>query len=203
MIKKILFLPHIQYAVRKFAAILPAAIPIIPVAGILSFLIFDRREILKPVFVSLSFFLIYLTLYGVSSHLNVSGIFTAERYLPELVLSASFFSAVLFIPLTEFVIRFLLKKLKGRLVFCATIVIVIFFTAIIGFLSFQGIRIVHTYIQSEKMLDSYYNSSIAGSRGFVDVNDPTSIFASLVSLATFFFLIYIVRRYPMSLKRGK
>ncbi len=203
MIIKILSLSHIQYSIGKFTGILPAAIPIIPIAGVLSFLIFDRREILKPVFVSLSFFLIYLAFYGVSSHLNVSGIFTAGRYLPELVLSSSFFLAVLFIPLTEFVIRLFLKKLKGKTAFYAAVIIAIFFIVIIGFLSFQGIGIVHKYIQSEKVLDRYYNSNTAGSRGFVDINDPTSIFASLVSLITFFFLMYIVRRYPMSLKRGR
>lgn len=204
MIIKIISLSHIQYAIGKFVGVLPVAIPIIPIAGVLSFLIFDRRERLKPVFVSLSLFLIYLTLYGISSHLNVSGIFTKERYLPELVLSSAFFFAIVFIPLTGLIIKHLLNRLKGKFAFSGFILMIIFVIAAVIFWTFQGIGIVHTYIQSEKVVYSYNDArEVAGPRGLVDPSDFTSIFASLVSLTTFFFLMYIVRRYPMSLRRGR
>jgi hypothetical protein len=201
MILKIVALSHIQYTITKFLGILPAAIPVVPVAGALSFLIFDRREKLKPIFVSLSLFFIYLTFYGVSSQLEISGIFTADRYLPELTMFSSFFLAILFILLVELIIRHLLPKLKGKIAFFGFIFLITFGTALVGFLTFQGIGIVHIYIQSEQIVD-HYNEGVGTLRGFIDWRDFTSIFAGIVSMLTFLFLIYILRRYPTSLRRG-
>lgn len=200
IILKFASLSYVQSAFAKFLGILPAAIPIIPVAGALSFLIFDRREKLKPIFVSLSLFLIYLTFYLVSNQLDVGSIFSADRYLPELILSVSFFLAIIVIFITGFIFRQLTSKLEGSLAFFGTVVLITFVVALVGFLAFQGVGIVHNYIESEKIVESY-SAGVTSNRGLVDLHDITSIFATIVSTATFIFLIFILRKYPSYLER--
>lgn len=202
MIVGFLELSYVKFAIAKITGILPAAIPIIPVAGSLSFLIFDRREKLKSFFVSLSLFLIFLSFYWVSNLLSIGGLFSADRFLPEFMLSLSFFLTIIFIFLTELFIRNVLPKIRGRVAYFGLVVLITFGIGVVGFLTFQGVMSVHDYIQSEKIVDSY-RDGVVSVRGLVNLHDISSIAASLVSLATFILLMIIIRKYPSFAGRKK
>ena len=197
---KFMALPYIQQAIAKLLWIMPAAIPIIPVAGALTFLVFDRREKLKPIFISLTLFIIYITIYWLSGQLGIGSIFTSDRYLPELILATSFFLAVILVLLTGFVIARFLPKLKGRKAFLKTILLVTIGVCIVGFLLISGIGDAHEYLRSGKIVNTY-SQGIVPIRGFINFRDFTSILANLVSLGTFASLIYMIRRFPLKLKR--
>lgn len=194
---KILVLEHVQYALGKFSSVLPLAIPILPVAGALSFLIFDRREKLKPIFIGLALFLIYLTLYGVSNGLNISGVFTADRYLPELVFVSALFLSILFVLLTELAVRNFLPRMKPELVSLVMTALISFGFVFVILLTFRGVGIVHAYLR-QGIVSSHCECGIGGVARVFGWGD---IVASLVSLGTLVGLVILVRKFPSV--RGK
>ena len=195
VVKKNFIMSHVQSAISQFTSVLPLAIPAIPIAGALSFLLFDRREKLKPIFVGASLFIVYLVLYAVSNQLNIVGLFTAERYLPELVLSSSLFLSILFVLLSELLIRNSIGKARGARVYFMFISGISFVAILVCLLTIRGIGIVHEYI-SQEVITNYYASGIGNIKPTFDLRDITSILATLISLGTFIFLCYVVRKYP-------
>jgi hypothetical protein len=192
---RIVFLKHVQFAFVKFTSIMPLAIPIIPVAGALAFLLFDRREKLKPIFVGLSLFLVYMTLYATSAQLNISGIFTADRYLPELVFSASFFLSMLFVLLSELIIRNTLLRENRMSVLFLSIACASFGLAMVVLLTVRGIGIVHEYLDGVS-IENNYSGGIGTIHRVFDIRDVSSIIASLISVGTLLFLLFLVKKYP-------
>ncbi len=192
---RIVFLQHVQFAVARFMSIMPLAIPVVPVAGALSFLLFDRREKLKPIFVGLSLFLLYMFLYATSANLNISGIFTAERYLPELVFASSFFLSMLFVLLTELIVRNALPRRKRRSIFFLSVTFVSFSVAMIVLLTVRGIGIVHEYLDTVT-IETNYTSGIGTMQRVFSLQDISSWLACLVSVAVLGFLVFLVRKYP-------
>jgi hypothetical protein len=195
VLTKIIILSHVQSAWSQFQSVLPLAIPVIPVAGALSFLIFDRREKLKPIFISLSLFVCYLSLYSVSSDLNISGIFTADRYLPELVFCSSFFLSILLVLLIELSLRSVLPKIKGKFASFVLTALVTFSVVVVGFLTLRGVTIVHAYIVRGVVVD-HYQVGIGNIAPVFDWRDPSSLIADFISVATLLLLLYFVRKYP-------
>lgn len=94
-VQQVLFQHNLSGAFGKLWSVLPLAVPLIPILGTLSFLIFDRRPVLNPIFVSLGVFTIYFALFTASRLLNTSGIFVASRYILEMSFALSFFGALI------------------------------------------------------------------------------------------------------------
>lgn len=190
-------LSHVNSTINKLLSVFPILIPVIPVFGVLSFLVFDKREKLKPLFIGVSLFLIYFFLTSASSALNISGIFTADRYLIESSFVKSFLFAILFILLTEFFVRkYVLKTIEKQTMRVLWIAAGSFLVSILGFLSFLDTKAAHATFKTEPILNSY-NLGIGNIERTLSFHDPFSIFAVLISVATLVLIIYILKKFSL------
>lgn len=202
ILSKIAVLAHVKFAFDKFTSVLPLAVPIIPVAGALSFLIFDRREKLNPIFISTALFLSYFSLYNVSRDLAMSGIFTADRYVLELGFSSAFFIAILFILLTELGVQKLLPKIERPQALRLLLGLQFLSALLIGFFTLQGFAVVQK-VAGQKIIANQFTAGIGGIKRTFTVTDFTSLLWLFVSVATLFCLFFILSRYSSAQKKGK
>ena len=196
VIGQIVLMAHVQAAFSRFLSVAPLAIPLLPVMGVVSFLVFDRRERLKPIFISLWLFLLYLSLFAVSSNLNIRGIFTSERYLIELSFASSFFLAIVFVLVTELVLRNFLSAFKKR---AALFILLSTGTMVIMFLALQGSLIVRSYVQ-EGIITDPYNVGIGNLQRVIDFRDIPSLIAFVISSTTFVVLLFFLHNLRSKLK---
>lgn len=196
---KIVVLDGVRFAVSYLWRMFPILIPTIPTLGAISFLIFDRREKLQPVFIAIGFFVIYFMFYSISSAFNVTGIFMPERYRIELYFSMSLLGALTLGFLLEFVYHNTtdyLKHLVGSaylLGFKVGIVIIS-----IMLLAFVGFKV--TTLRSDIETSRVIKAAAPGAgnikrEGF----DAISLVADLVSLLTLVFMLYLLKQYPPKL----
>lgn len=191
---EIFVLSYIQSTISRVWAIFPLLIPAIPVFGAIFFLIFDRREKLKPIFISLSLFLIYFFLFTSSNALSINGIFTADRYLIELYFSASFLVSVFFVIFGEVIVRSFVLNIKNK----AYLFLIIFlgsgFFTLIMINYFIGIKDIHGIIEKTLLIDNY-NVGIGNLKRTQGFN-AGSAFAGIISTGTLIFLMMIARKFP-------
>jgi len=193
---------HVQSSIDSIVNFLPILIPFVPLVGVLAFLIFDRREKLRSIFVSLTLFLIYLFLFWIVSGLGVAGEFAAERYLPEVILSISFFIATNIIAVIEIGFNRLLAKKYGKSLSYAVFYSVAFIgLALVVITEFQGVNVTHQYIQNGGFFN-YFNKAAELRAGLVDFGDISSIFATIVSVVFFVYLLHLVKNYPANFNRA-
>ena len=191
IIGKILDLSHVSYALNKSWSIFPLLVPSVPILGIIFFLILDRREKLKPIFISLSLFIIYLFLYGTSRNLAVSGIFTAERYLVEMSFVKAFFFSLIIVLIIESALRNYILKAKKLIFFPFTIV---FYTLLTLFLIFSVQNALAERNElAYKAIVNNYNSGI-GSLARGEGLAMPDLIAGAVSLFTLAFLLFVIKR---------
>jgi hypothetical protein len=202
VLSKIAVLSHVKFAFDKFTSLLPLAVPIIPVAGALSFLIFDRREKLNPVFISTALFLSYFSLYNVSRDLAMNGVFTADRYGLELGFSSAFFAAILCILLTELGIQKLLPKIERSQALRLLLSLQFISALLIGFFTLQGFAMVQK-VAEQKIVANQFTAGIGGIKRTFSITDFTSLLWLFISLATLFCLFYILSKYSSSSKNKK
>lgn len=189
LLSQVLVLDNIQLTLQKFWRVLPLAIPIVPVVGAVSFLIFDRREKLKPVFVGFSLFVIYLILYKASQIIQISGIFTAERYLIELSFATSFLVALVLVVLVELFIRKHVFAYKGQATFLLYLllgIIILVFVVIVAVIVISSGRAEITTLE---IIDQYHIGPGTIQREF-NLSDPSTDFAIFVSVAASIFLVF-------------
>lgn len=199
MLTKIVVLEHVKFTLQKLWQVFPLLIPIVPVVGAISFLIFDRREKLKPIFFGIALFITYLTLFNVSKIINTTGIFTAERYLIELSFSLSFLVAVIFGLLVEYVFRKYVLDLKGRRLFYLYIVLTMSIIFFVGSIAFLAIKTKREAITNAIIADQYHQGIGSLERKF-NFNDPSTIFATIVSFVALLFILQSFK-YPGVLNR--
>lgn len=195
VIIKISILTHVQFAMKKFWSVMPLFIPLVPVVGFLAFLVFDRREKLKPIFVGISLFAIYFLLYNMSRSLQSTGVFTAERYGIEQAFVGGFSIAILIIAVSEISIRYVLLRIKETHNYFLGIVGA---SAMLAFLFFLIIASVQTAREAMKAqpIRSDYAIGIGSMARIVRYTDFSTILATLISLATLGFLVYLLIRFP-------
>jgi len=194
ILSKIAVLSHVKFAFDKFISVLPLAVPIIPVAGALSFLIFDRREKLNPIFISTALFLSYVFLYNLSRDFSMSGIFTPDRYVLELGFSSAFFVAILCILLTELGIQKLLPKIERAQALRLLLGLQFVSAVLIGFFMFQGFAAVQKHAD-QKIMANQFSAGVGGIKRTFSVTDFTSLLWLFISFATLFCLFYILSKY--------
>ncbi|MBI2011724.1 hypothetical protein HYS91_03070 [Candidatus Daviesbacteria bacterium] len=191
ILSQIQLLPSVRVAFSKFYSTLPFAAPVILILGILSFMFFDRREKLQPIFLGFSLFLIYDLLYIASKTLEIPGIFTPERYILELSFAAAFFFALM----TSFLFQYFWKKYILSTHSKFVIVVYELLAA-----TFAGLLLLVGYFNFIKIdypklyLDSLITSSIKGignlQRSF-NFQDPATIFSISVSAITLIILLFL------------
>lgn len=195
VIMRIAVLSHVGFTIQKFWSVFPLAIPAIPVLGIISFLVFDKRDKLNPVFIGFSLFLIYVFLLIVSKTLNITGIFTADRYLIEFSFAASFLFAILFTLFIEgFIREYIFKTHNKPFVFFSTLC-VSFLAGLVGMVSVSNIRIAKMAIATKPIIN-HYNVGLGTIERVFDFGDISFLIATFISFATFIFLIFILVRFP-------
>ena len=96
-----------------FWSLVPPSFFLVPIFGAFSFLIFDRRPNLQPIFLAVSGFFVFLLLVFVGSHISTSFVPAPSRFLPELTLAAAFLLALILVGIVEILKTDLVgKKLK-------------------------------------------------------------------------------------------
>lgn len=191
IITKIVLLEHVAFTIQKLLSVLPLAIPVVPVLGALFFLVFDRRERLKPIFVALTLSLIYFFLFTVSRTINTTGIFTADRYILEISFASSLLIALIFILLSELLVRNYLLKVKRKIISYGSIFLASLFMAGISFGIYLNAKGVRDAMYSTQIV-SPYNLGIGNISRVFNLNEISSILASVISFATFIFLMFIL-----------
>lgn len=193
VVGKIALISHVQFTLDKLWSLFPLAIPAIPIFALVSFLFFDRREKLKPVFVSVSGFLVYASLFLISKNLGVAGIFTAERYLVELSFTASLLASLILVLFgTTFYKNYILAVENKLVLFSSTFLLtsITVFALISIFLKIQTVQgtFATRQISKESIL------GIGSIERVFDIANIGSFISSLVSLLTFLFLIFMLKR---------
>ncbi len=202
VVGRIFVLSHVKHAMSKFSSVAPIFIPIIPVVGALSFLVFDRREKLRPFFVGISLFLIYFSLFSISKSVRTNGVFTADRYIVELSFASSFLFAIVFVLLAEFLVRNFLLRVKHSVVYFVSIVLL---SSVAGFLVlslFVSIKSAQTTI-IHRTINNTYNVGIGNIREIYGIHDIGGIVAIVVSLVTFCSLVLTVKKFPSAMLKSK
>src|SRR3989338_5644716 len=136
---EIVVLEHVSFAINKIVSILPLAIPIIPVAGLLLFLVF----------------LIYVTLYFISSDLNITGIFTSKRYLLELAFGSSYLLAMIFIVVIELMIRSYIPRIKNDVLLFLSILTCSALIFLFGAFAVVGVIKGQEHLAKQPIVNSY------------------------------------------------
>lgn len=194
-------LNYIQASLSKLWLIFPILIPIVPILGFLSFLIFDRSKKLQPVFVGVALFAIYLSLFLLSQSINIGGIFTAERYLIELGFASSFLLAMIFGFLIETVVRSYLLKIKNKILFWINIFLAVSVISALLLAIYLGIQLAHVNIRTPVTIEPRYQG-IGSLGGRWEFDSIYSIIPSLVSLSTFVILLFWLWRSTHQQKRA-
>lgn len=195
---KAIELSHVQFAIGKLWDSFPILIPLIPILGSLFFLVFDRRERLRPIFISLSLFLIYAFLSSISSSLNVTGIFTSGRYLMEFSFALSFLLAVAVSIFSEILIKKILSK-DSALHFSA-LFLFSFVSFIFLIFLFTKIKELHEYVLQTQIINNY-QGGIGGVDGVFRLNNLSSLLSLLISVLTLIFLIIISLKFPIKISK--
>ena len=187
---EILDISHVLFAINKFWSIFPILIPIVPIAGIIFFLILDRRAKLKPIFISFAFLAVYIFLYSTSKNLAVSGIFTADRYLIELSFARSLFVSLGFVLIAEFIIRnYVLNKSKIVLFLLSTIATIALLVLIV--LVMQSTLTLRSNFADQEIFNPYSFGIGSIKRSGLKFPD---IVATTLSIITFVFLIFMFKK---------
>lgn len=82
-------------------SLVPPSFFLVPIIGAFSFLIFDRKPVLQPIFLAGSQFFIFLLLVFVGTHVSTTYVPVPSRFLPELSLAFAFLSALILIRISE------------------------------------------------------------------------------------------------------
>lgn len=196
----ILKIEHVQFALGQFWGFFPLIIPAIPVLGVVLFLVFDRREKLNPIFISMTLFIFYFMMFAMSSNYNVEGLYTSDRYLPELVFSASIFFAFLFMFLTKLASESFPYRLQESFSFFLIKTAQSAGVGVLLFLVWQGNKIVSQLTQMPILTYEKY-VSIGSLPRVIPIFDVTAFVSLVISGGTFYFLTKLVKRFPSSIKR--
>lgn len=197
---KITQLSHVSFTIQKIWSVFPLLIPIIPVCGSLFFLVFDRREKLKPIFISLSLSLIYLFLFTVSKRLLMTGVFTPDRYVLEMSFAGAILFAIFLIILSENFVRHLLRRIHQKKVFIFALVLCSISSGLLTLLLITAIHGAQTYMAVEPIRSSY-SVGIGSIQRIFNMRDISSLIASLISFGTLAFLFSILRSYPPAVSK--
>lgn len=196
---KVSQLSHVKFAMDEIFSLAPLAIPAIPVLGVIMFLVFDGREKLNPIFTSTCLFLLYLFLYSLSASYNISGVFTAVRYLPELGLASSAFLSLLFVFLSQLLFRNFFPKVDKRtfslLLFGAKVLGIIIVIALVV----QGVIIVKQFADQD--IPTPFLEGIGNLPRHYTLTNVSAYLAILTSVGTLTFMVRIARKFPSSVKR--
>lgn len=197
-----ILLSHVVYAIDRSMSLFPLLIPIVPVFGALFFLVFDRRKRLKPIFIGVTLLIIYLMLFNTSKQVLMGGIFTPERYRIELTFAGSITLALIIIITSETIIRELLRNMKKSKI--VVIKILLIFITVCALSVVVGVSLYTSYlfISHEPMRISS-GEGIGSLVRIFRFNDIPSLIMDLISLGTFFSLLYILKTYPSVYKRLK
>src|SRR3989344_698098 len=205
VISKIIRIESMVFAISYFSKILPIFIPVVPVVGAISFLIFDRREKLQPMFISIFFFLSYLVMYIISSSLNMQGIFVPSRYSIELSFSAALFVALIL----GFIFDLGYRKIKESVIFKKNNKR-IFLLAFISTVTMTLLLLVMIQnvisLRSELILtgiEATYSKGVGSVEREGLLSSVSSIMASGLSILTLVLLIYALKYYPTHLEQKK
>lgn len=194
VVAKIILLENVSYTLEKLWGIVPLLIPVIPVVGIFCFLVFDKREKLKAIFMGVALLLLYLFLYATSKTSNITGIFTPDRYLVTLAFAGSYTAGIVVVLLSELFIRNVILRVKNNMLFFVSVFLT---SAVVTFalvLTLSVIPQAHANLSKKTIANAYYVG--IGTMKRLQVTPDLSFFiAAFISAAAFLFLIFVLVRF--------
>lgn len=191
---KIVGLSNVQQVVSSLWAIFPLLIPLSLVTGIASFLIFDRRERLQPILISIAFCVAYIFIYYLSSKLIESGTFTPERFIVEFKFVQVFILALIIGFFGEYIYlrgkaHLKVNKLHTYLFFTVIFVIVL---SVLWLFLVELTKIRSNIIENDILV--IFGKGVGSVERKIVLTDATSILAGLISLGTLGSLIYLMNK---------
>ncbi len=199
LMAQILTIDHVVLTFKKSLAVLPLAIPALPIAGTISFIVFDRREKLRPVFVGIALLLSYWALFSFSKNINLSGIFTSSRYEVELSFAGAFFIAFIVAALNQYFLKKYVLLKTSRLMSALYFLVATCFVAFLGFASYMSIDTVRMTIANQVVSQQYHIGIGSFARVFTP-GDSSTLLASSLSLFTLLLLGVMLIKFSLSSK---
>ncbi len=187
LMSQILTADHIAITYRRSLDILPVAIPVLPIAGTISFLVFDRKERLKPVFVAVALLLSYFIIYSISRTVNIAGIFTPGRYSVELAFAASFFFAFAASSVTQYFQKKYSFIKSNTFLFLLYGVVVLSLIAFVSYAVMISIDSMNASLLSKSVLEQY-SAGFGNFERVFKAEDSSTLVAGALSLFTLFLL---------------
>ncbi len=197
LMAQILTIDHVVLTFNKSLAVLPLAIPAVPIAGTISFIVFDRREKLRPVFVGLALLLSYWALFSFSKNINLSGIFTSSRYEIELIFAGAFLVAFIVAALNQYFLKKYVLLKTSRLMSALYFLVATCFIAFLGFASLMSIDTIRMTIASQTVSQQYHIGIGSFARVFTP-GDTSTLLAGSLSLFTLLLLGIILVKLSFS-----
>ena len=121
--------------------LIPMTFFLVPVLGIITFLIFDRRPVLQPLFLVCAFLITFGLLHFIGVVILESALFNQQRYTAEAEFAVNFFTAFVLTGIFDllrvgvFVKRFaLVYRLRNEIAFGSMITIILFLIGAILFI---------------------------------------------------------------------
>lgn len=199
LMAQIVTIDHVVLTFKKSLAVLPLAIPALPIAGTISFIVFDRREKLRPVFVGIALLLSYWALFSFSKNINLSGIFTPSRYEVELTFAAAFFIAFVVSALNQYFLkRYVLLK-TSKLMSALYFLVATCFIAFLIFASYMSIDTVRLTV-SNQVISQQYHIGIGSFTRVFTPGDTSTLLAGSLSFFTLALLGGMLIRISLSSK---
>ena len=189
LIQNILSLNYIQITMQRTISNIPIFLPLVPILGIILFLVLDRRAKWQSFFIGISFFLVYLVLFFISKATNVPGIFTPYRYALELSFSASFLLSLTIIYLLDLLFKSILHKVKRGL---KTILFGVVFLILSSSLLILGVVIApqRSNFKQPTILQNK-NAGIGTIKRNFNLNNLSFDIASSISIATLLLILLL------------
>ncbi|MBI3486045.1 hypothetical protein HY025_03835, partial [Candidatus Daviesbacteria bacterium] len=201
LLNQIVLLNHVVFAFNKFVSILPLAVPGIPIIGTIAFLVFDRREKLRPFFIAIALFLIYFALYSLSKSISITGLFTYYRYVSELSFAISFGLALFLSLIIEVFVRNYILKTKSSFLRNSYLILGTILVCALAVTSLISVKIVHNQIENSPI--KYQNTvGIGNIKRVFDFQNFSSILALFISLSALVILLSLLLKSNLSTKNS-
>lgn len=199
LMAQILTIDHVVLTFNKSLAVLPLAIPAVPIAGTISFIVFDRREKLRPVFVGIALLLSYWALYSFSKNVNLSGVFTSSRYEVELSFAGAFFIAFVVAALNQYFLKKYVLLKTSRLMSALYFLVATCFIAFLGFASLMSIDTLRMTL-SNQVISQQYHIGIGSFTRVFTPGDTSTLLAGSLSVFTLLLLGIMLIKFSFSSK---
>ncbi len=193
------FISQLSVLFRQFLGVLPIAVPAIPIIGILSLLILNRKAYIRSIFLCCAVFIVYLSLFSISRDISAGGMFSPHRYLTGLSFGASLMLAGIFtLPIESFLKKYVYNQ-KGSSQFQVLVISTVLISLLLLGITFVHINSVR---QDLSKISALYQRPVLNAidPGLYPRYIPIASYVSLVTFLSVTSLLLYSSAKPLLLK---